>query len=110
MVKLDIATDTPLKMSAVFPWDAFIAHAGMDKGLAEVLHKALEAQGVHTFLDKFSAVGGDITLPVFESYVASSRIVIVLVTRFLASTEWAMADRLGQRDFPRPTNGLRTAH
>ncbi len=86
--------------------DIFIAHAGIDKELAEALWDAIRARGKAPFLDSRDMPAGTVWSDALKQVLQSTPIVAVLVTsnwgeQHYASAEVAVAvDRLRNDDDP----------
>ncbi|KNC46206.1 TKL protein kinase, variant [Thecamonas trahens ATCC 50062] len=74
-------------------WDVFICHGGGDKGAALDLYDDLTARGLCVFLDSKSLDGERCEYPDdLADHVRASRVVIVLVSKHMMVTHWAIAE------------------
>ncbi|KNC53334.1 uncharacterized protein AMSG_08833 [Thecamonas trahens ATCC 50062] len=74
-------------------WDVFICHGGGDKGIARDLYNNLTGRDLRVFLDIKSLDGERCATPRdMVAHVKASSVVLVLVSKFLIVSRWAMAE------------------
>ncbi|KNC45910.1 TKL protein kinase [Thecamonas trahens ATCC 50062] len=92
----DILTVLAVTLDALPPikrWDVFICHGGGDKGAARELYDNLIARELRVFLDVHSLDGERCECPDdLAAQVRASRVVVVLVSKFMLVSRWAVAE------------------